>query len=137
MNSELIYAILYLSEGEALRLINDEGNVEASLRWYEIIVRFANRHGTYYLESSFFFFGFALIDLLISGIDSTVIWNAMTCLLQLPHDTGYQRAEKLSTLIPEYDSWADQDPLCIRLQMALRAQNYDKALQITADLGTF
>lgn len=55
MNSELIYEILYLSEGEALRLINDEGNVEASLRWYEIIVRFANRHGTYYLESSFFF----------------------------------------------------------------------------------
>ncbi|EFX70324.1 hypothetical protein DAPPUDRAFT_328210 [Daphnia pulex] len=112
VNSELIYEILYLSEGEALRLINDEGNVEASLRWYEIIVRFANRH----------------------GIDSTVIWNAMTCLLQLPHDTGYQRAEKLSTLIPEYDSWSDQDPLCIRLQMALRAQNYDKALQITADL---
>jgi hypothetical protein len=47
----------------------------------------------------------------------------MACLLQLPHDTGYQRAEKLSTMILEYDSWADQDPLCIRLQMALRAQN--------------
>ncbi len=61
----------------------------------------------------------------------------MACFLQLPHDAGYQRAEKLSTVIPEYDSWADQDPLCIRLQMALRAQNYDKALQITADLGTF
>ena len=61
----------------------------------------------------------------------------MACLLQLPHDTGYQRAEKLSTMILEYDSWADQDPLCIRLQMALRAQNYDKALQITADLGTW
>jgi len=60
----------------------------------------------------------------------------MACLLQLPHDTGYQRAEKLSTMIPEYDSWTDRDPLCIRLQMALRAQNYDKALQITADLGT-
>lgn len=53
MNSELIYEILYLSEGEALRLFNEEGNVEACLRWYEIIVRFANRHGTYYSESFF------------------------------------------------------------------------------------
>jgi len=48
VKGELIYELLYLSEGVALRLINEEGNVEACLRWYEIIVRFANRNGTYY-----------------------------------------------------------------------------------------
>lgn len=46
VNDELIYELLYLSEGIALRLINEEGNVEACLRWYELIVGFANRHGT-------------------------------------------------------------------------------------------
>lgn len=66
-----------------------------------------------------------------------VTWNAISCLLQLPHEAGYQRAVKLSAMIPEYDSWADQDLLCIRLQMALRGQEYDKAQQIISDFGNF
>lgn len=59
----------------------------------------------------------------------------MACLLQLPHHKGFHRAQKLTSMIPEYDSWADLDPLCIRLQMALGAEDYDAALQITFDLG--
>ncbi|KAI9558982.1 hypothetical protein GHT06_015771 [Daphnia sinensis] len=114
VDDELIRGILCITEGVALRLINEEGNVEACLRWYEVIVQFANRH----------------------GIDSMVTWNAISCLLQLPHETGYQRAVKLSAMIPEYDSWVDQDLLCIRLQMALRGQEYDKAQQIIADFET-
>ncbi|KAK4010772.1 hypothetical protein OUZ56_019904 [Daphnia magna] len=113
VDDELIRGVLYITEGIALRLINEEGNVEACLRWYEVIVQFANRH----------------------GIDSMVTWNAISCLLQLPHEAGYQRAVKLSAMIPEYDSWADQDLLCIRLQMALRGQEYDKAQQIISDFG--
>lgn len=73
----------------------------------------------------------------VLGIDSMVTWNAISCLLQLPHEAGYQRAVKLSAMIPEYDSWADQDLLCIRLQMALRGQEYDKAQQIISDFGNF
>lgn len=59
----------------------------------------------------------------------------MACLLQLPHNRGFAKAEKLTALIPEYESWADLDPLCIRLQMALGAQDYDKALEIINDIG--
>lgn len=41
-----IYEIMSLSENIALRLANEDGNLESCLRWYEIIVQFANRHGT-------------------------------------------------------------------------------------------
>ncbi len=34
-----------LAETVALRLVNEEGNLEACMRWYEIIIQFANRHG--------------------------------------------------------------------------------------------
>lgn len=71
----------------------------------------------------------------VLGIDCTIVWNLMACLLQLPHDQGFDKAEKLTVMIPEYESWADLDPLCIRLQMALGAQNYEKALEIINDLG--
>lgn len=80
---------------------------------------------------------FLSIKTSVLGIDSMVTWNAISCLLQLPHEAGYQRAVKLSAMIPEYDSWADQDLLCIRLQMALRGQEYDKAQQIISDFGNF
>lgn len=59
----------------------------------------------------------------------------MACLLQLPNEQNFEKAKKLTALIPEYDSWADLDPLCIRLQIALGAQDYDKALEIINDLG--
>lgn len=41
-----IYEIMSLSENIALRLANEDGNLESCLLWYEIIVQFANRHGT-------------------------------------------------------------------------------------------
>ena len=59
----------------------------------------------------------------------------MACLLQLSDHDGFQRAQYLATMIPEYDAWADLDPLCIRLQMSLRTEDFDKALLVTIDLG--
>ena len=59
----------------------------------------------------------------------------MSCFLQLPHETGFDKAQKLSLMIPEFDSWCEIHPLCVRLQMALRLQDYDKALQIATELG--
>lgn len=45
VDDELIRGVLSISEGVALRLVNEEGNVEACLQWYEVLVQFANRHG--------------------------------------------------------------------------------------------
>lgn len=43
-----IYEFMSLAETVALRLVNEEGNLEACMRWYEIIIQFANRHGKCY-----------------------------------------------------------------------------------------
>lgn len=53
-----IYEFMSLAEKTALRLLNDERNLEFGLRWYEIIVQFANRHGIFFFNLfcySFFF----------------------------------------------------------------------------------
>ena len=42
-----IYEFMSLAETVALRLVNEEGNLEGCLRWYEVIIKFANCHGTY------------------------------------------------------------------------------------------
>lgn len=48
-----IYEFMSLAEKTALRLVNDENNLEFGLRWYEIIVQFANRHGMFSLVIPF------------------------------------------------------------------------------------
>lgn len=55
--------------------------------------------------------------------------------MEMPHPEGVCRAKELTLLIPEYESWEDQDFLCIRLQLYLLDSDYVKAASIVKIFG--
>lgn len=77
------------------------------------------------------------IILFAAGIGFGVVWNALMCYLHLPYDEGYHKAKALTALIPDYDSWVGLNPLCVRLQMALLAQDFVKGIRIIEEFGNF